>query len=188
MTKEELKKEVEAISKSGLEIYEKDKELIPTMFVVFKGLGEGKKDEKALAVVPLITKDSSEKREFVFGLGRSVNSQIRPAITKDSGHVVGDVECIMMASEAWYSEVKDKKPDEDFTPPSQDPNRKEMLIFSGMNEYREVVAIAYKIEEKDGEKKAIEMIMSESKSSESSLEAPLLSAFWDGYMPPVRLF
>lgn len=126
MNKEALKLKIEQCFKNSERILVSSGELIPMLdieFVTDKG-------EKSAIVVGLAIGDEKIKRDmFIKGLGLMMGT------IQKIGKIKG-VNCVVMMSEAWFS-VMDSKGKDAYEKamhamPSKDPNRREMLIASGL--------------------------------------------------------
>lgn len=123
MQKEELKLKVENCLKHSEQILNDSGSLIPMLDIEFVD----DKGEKSLIAVALATGEDRDKRDvFIKGLGLTLGAIKR--IGK-----IREVRCVVMMSEAWFSSPSDKNYNSgNYLRPSKDPNRREMLMASGL--------------------------------------------------------
>ena len=97
MTKEELKKELKNIGDVSVQLFKKDGEISPALFV-YHILDDGKEKKKLSCTVCPI-KDIQHRREIMFLLGRLFLKEKR----------FKRVDAIVFVSEAWVSKYKSNK-------------------------------------------------------------------------------
>jgi hypothetical protein len=119
MTKEELKNKIELYFENAEKMLVKQGSLIPMLDVEFV-------DENGKDCVMAVVMANDNKDKFIRGFGLVMGAIQRLGKIKE-------VKCIVMMSEAWFSspskEEYKKNPNQ---MPSQDPNRREMLMAVGL--------------------------------------------------------
>src|SRR6185295_2456456 len=125
MIKKELETRLEESFAYAEEILVKNGKLIPMFEIEFID----EKDKKNIIMVGLALDDNNIKRnKFIKGLGLMFGAYKRMGKIKE-------VVCVVMTSEAWISYVTKeeyKLKHGKVGRPSEDPDRKEMLIVSGL--------------------------------------------------------
>ena len=98
---------------------------------------------------------------------------------------VGRLEQVFMVSEGWLRETKD---DQSELSPSQDPNRREVLIISGiqMKERKKRLELLQIIRDADERVTRLEEFLPEGQKREEIVEIPLLEAFVQGFQTAFR--
>jgi hypothetical protein len=109
--------DIQWIFKTAKEHILEQGEHVPTLFVEFKGLTE-------MVIAPLLVygggpQTTLDKQKMFFTIGRSLGKE----------YLGIDVSIVAFVSEAWVSTVK-KGESSKYNAPSQDPNRKEMLLVN----------------------------------------------------------
>jgi hypothetical protein len=92
---------------------------------------------------------------------------------------VGTLQQVFFVTEAWMSEVQQGKIPSN--PPSQDPNRKEILTISQLEVYKRKSSLAIVEMIRDQEGKLVELRPMEHLVGEEQVESPLLEAFAYGF-------
>lgn len=120
--------------------------------------------------------DTHEKRmQFMFAAGQVA------AISEE----VGQLRQVFMISEAWMSTPKENEFPKII--PSEDPNRKEVLIISGLDMQKQVkyLKIFEMMRDKEGTLIGLTEAMTETEKG-GSFNVPLLDAFQQGYQVVIR--
>jgi hypothetical protein len=92
---------------------------------------------------------------------------------------LGSLQQVILITEAWMSEAEGTKPP--VIPPSEDPNRREILIVTGRNLREDAVRFAVFDMVRDAEGQLVEIIAHPEPDEAHKLESPLLDAFIAGY-------
>lgn len=171
MTKQELEKELLHfldLIKEEQKRQPADNKRVPLMAMVIAE--KDGKEVKALMPIP----DSEHRFKIMEIAGKKAHEMF------------DKVHAILAISECWYSK-QDKKDfkKNGYIPPSQDPNRQEAMLVSGMNANKEVVCIMYAIDKNGLIGEPIKEFMGE---KADKFESPLLEGFWpsDSTMPKVQ--
>jgi hypothetical protein len=93
---------------------------------------------------------------------------------------------VFMVSEGWMSEPSEDKPID--MRPSQDPNKKEVLIISAiqMKERKKQIAMFEILRDGNENVVGLEEFLTETMKKDESVEVPLLEAFVQGYQLSFR--
>lgn len=125
MTKEELKLDIDKSFELAESLLNKQGELIPMLEINFKD----EHDKNGRVAVVLAVGDNKNRRDaFIRGLGLVFGAMRRMRKIKE-------VRYIGMMTEGWFStpsKEEMKLMHGNVLPPSQDPNRREMLIATGL--------------------------------------------------------
>jgi len=169
MDKKELEEIVKHAESAALQNFEKDKEVAPILIIYC----ETKEGERVQALMPMSEEMLSHRRDVFFILGKEFlkNDQF------------SHVDALIFVSEAWMSKIDKKKNPEKFERtkdkkfnkedmPSNDPDKMDVIMITGMSDLREISASAYKVENRDKVTKI--------KQNWSTMDAELLNEFWRG--------
>lgn len=122
MNKEALKLKVENCFQNAEKMLQDSGSLIPMLDIEFLD----DKEKKCVMAVGLAVGDDKDVRDkFIKGLGLTLGAMKRIGKIKE-------VSCVVMMSEAWFSSVSKEEAKSGFKLPSQDQNRREMLVASGL--------------------------------------------------------
>lgn len=152
------------VVKNNIEDFKKNKKLEPHVIIIT--------DKKKMLVAPLMDCKDSEERF-------SVLSEIGKKLSKNN--IV--VEAVISASESWMSVSKKS---ENLTMPSNDPQRKEILMFTAIDDSENAITTMYRIERKGEEvtlnsmKKEID-ILDKWVENKDIFDNLLLGSFWHSY-------
>jgi hypothetical protein len=185
MTKEELKKSVNENLDYVKSSYENNQGFSTTLVI------ETLKEKKKHSIAIILHNDAAMENRFkvIFGLG------IRTAIQKFRGDVES-IEAIYLMSEAWTSIPSKpiKKGQEDkMGRPSEDPNRKEAIISTGLSRDGLNAFGIFEIKKSldiISEKFKVDLVPLEigNKKKDIEMESPLLKRFWSGVELTESLF
>ncbi len=128
-------------------------------------------DNKVVAgQIPYLPPTHGERVELMRFLGQAAAKSGR----------VNRLQQIFMVTEGWMREASEDKPPE--MPPSDDPNKKEVLIISAiqMKERKKHLKVYEVFRDQDEQVVGIEEFSPEGKNEES-VEVPLLDAFVEGF-------
>ena len=160
---------LEEIVSNAKEIALRDGSHVPVLVV------EGSQN-LVVGQIPDLPGTHSERVELMRFLGQAAAKSGR----------LGQLQQVFMVSEGWMSMASKDKLAE--TIPSQDPDRKEVLIISGMqmkgrNKQLKVFEI---MRDRDEQVVSLEEFLPEEKKKEESVEIPLLDAFIEGFQLAFR--
>lgn len=173
MELKELKKEVAHIAEIGLKVFEKDKQLAPVLFVIHT-LTNG---EESVAMCPILNPD--KRFETLYAAGKIFKEK------KD----VERVNAVIMGSEAWMSVADKSKGKEEHEKimkgkpvlrPSQDPNRIDTIVISGMSDKYESVTKIYEIKNRGTASQQCKEYAEETEDESMQYNNYLLNQFWKG--------
>lgn len=199
MEKTKLEKALEFIEDCGKTMFEKDGGLNPLLFV----FGETKKDyvgedvdvlkkDKGVVLSPIPNEFVENRDRFVYLYGKFLFTKLN-----DKTFPLKRVDVFGMANEGWVSVMskedskKIDKGEMEIPKPSLDPNRKEVLVFTVLNENRESRMISYEIVTEKGKKilkNFPNFSKTKGKDKDMKVEANLLSRFWEGFLPTISMF
>ena len=174
MTKKELSLGVKENLKFAKEHYEKNEGGLATMFII-----ESKKDGKGTGLAALLGDNGAlEKRmDIIFDLG------VRTGIELSRGDI-DSIEAVYMVSEAWFSMSDLDDNSLKFKMPSEDPNKKEALVSSGVSQDGSSIFMMFEIKKSidldTGRMKVSFVPIDEANKDGVEMESPLLQRFWDG--------
>lgn len=180
MKKEELKIKIDNCFKNSEQILIDIGELIPMLDIEFTD----DKDEKSIVAVVLATGESKQVRDtFIRGLGLTFG------LIKQTGKIK-EVRCVAMMSEGWFSSLP-KGSDISKAPlPSQDPNRREMLIATGLTADGICLMRAkemFSVEVKGKRHFTLNDLPEMNKGfDDGKAESNVLNNFFDGYKKPAE--
>ena len=99
---------------------------------------------------------------------------------------VDQLQQVFMVSEGWMSVASEDKPPE--MRPSQDPNRKEVLIVSGIQvkEDKKHLKVFEIMRDSDEKVVGLEEFLPNEKNKDETAEVPLLDAFVEGFQTGFR--
>jgi len=94
---------------------------------------------------------------------------------------------VVMVSEGWMSEPSENKPTD--MRPSQDPNRKEVLIISGMQikEHKKQMEVLEILRDSNQQVVSLEEFLPDKEKKDESIDIPLLDAFVEGFQTAFRI-
>ena len=164
MTKEELKKDIDSLGKISLELYKRQQEILPTLFILGRKAEDKAKDIQVI-VIPFF---SSEQKKIALYKAGELSLPFNP-------------EGVILISEAFYTSYpKDTKMD-GIIPPSQDQNKKEALTMIGMTKEKEVALKMYEIQTAFDKIGGLAKIPVEINGTGiEKVDAFLLNEFWKG--------
>jgi hypothetical protein len=175
ITKEQLKEEVQQISKSAQKVFDECGHCDLMFFVLYTD----KDDKKHIDIfgAPSSQQDLFVENRFriLYELGKQISQ--RPDIKTIDG--------IICVSEIWISSLtkkEAKKLEKEGKPmplPSESPNRKEGVQVSGINNKNEGYSELFEIKEIN-HKRSLKKLEDSSKFTQ--MEHPLLSNFWKGVL------
>ncbi len=193
MTKEELKEELKFVEEKGKEIFEKCGGVNPTLLIIGRTERKENGKDKALMICSLPEKEMGDRQGFMFRFGKYLYSQIQDNKLPEK---IRKVDAVAFSSEGWMSVLSkevSKKIDSgemEMPKPSLDPKRKEILMFSIMDENGQNEGISYEIvrdEKKKGTLKEMPARISfQNKSART--ENYLLKSFWAGFLPAIKMW
>src|SRR6266487_1245726 len=155
---------LEEIISNAKEIILRDGEHMPTLLVeASKNLVVGR--------IPDLPPTHGERVELLRFLGQAAAKSRR----------VDQLQQVFMVSEGWMSMPSEDKPSE--IRPSQDPNRKEVLIISAiqMTERKKQMEIFEILRDSSEHVVSIEKFLPDEEKKDKSVEIPLLEAFVQGF-------
>ena len=99
---------------------------------------------------------------------------------------VNQLQQVFMVNEGWMSVASEDKPEE--IRPSQDPNRKEVLIISAiqMKERKKQMKVFEILRDSSEQVVGLEEFLPEEKKRDESVDIPLLDAFVQGFQTVFR--
>jgi len=99
---------------------------------------------------------------------------------------IDQLQQVFMVSEGWMSIAHENKPPEMI--PSRDPNRKEVLIISGMQiqERKKHMKVFEILRDSSGKATDLEEFLPD-EEKDNSVDVPLLDAFVDGFQMAFRI-
>lgn len=159
----EFLKDFEYIKEKAKLFFAEEGFIEPLAHIVFKSNTENKKGIALFQITPDLMKN---RQEVMFLLGKKLLQEPE----------VKHIDSIIFVSEAWASMGDIKKKIEPIMPPSQDPNRIEIVTIIGMSDIGEVLSENYKIKECKNKKR----ILMKWGSRETKSESYLLEKFWQG--------
>ena len=159
---------LEEIVSNAKEIALRDGNHVPVLVV------EGSKN-LVVGQIPDLPGTHGERVELMRFLGQAAAKSGR----------VGHLQQVFMVSEGWMSMASKDKPAKMI--PSQDPDRKEVLIISGMQikECKKQLRLFEMLRDSDNRVVSLEELMPEAKKEES-VEIPILEAFVQGFQIAFR--
>ncbi len=160
---------LEEIISNAKEIILRDGEHMPTLLVeASKNLVVGR--------IPDLPPTHGERVELLRFLGQAAAKSGR----------VDQLQQVFMVSEGWMSMPSEDKPSE--IRPSQDPNRKEVLIISAiqMTERKKQMEIFEILRDSSEHVVSIEKFLPDEEKKDKSVEIPLLEAFVQGFQTAFR--
>jgi len=100
---------------------------------------------------------------------------------------VDQLQQVFMVSEGWMSEPSEDKSTEDIRP-SQDPNRKEVLIISAihMKERKKQMEIFEILRDSNERVVSLEKFLPDAMKKDEAVDVPLLDAFVQGFQTAFR--
>lgn len=117
-----------------------------------------------------------ERAQLLYSLGFNLGQERK----------FGQLKQVFMTTEAWLSMGSDDAPP--VMPPSQDPNRKEVLVISSFKlEDHSAGLLLYEMIREDGELVDLQQLQPVSEG-EGIAQNPLLEAFASGYLTGYRTF
>ena len=126
--------------------------------------------------IPDMPPTHGERVELMSSLGQAAAKSGR----------VNQLQQIFMVTEGWMSMASEDKPAE--LRPSEDPNRKEVLIISAvqMKEHKKYLNVYEVFRDPDEQVVGMEEFLPNEKKEDVLVEVPLLDAFVDGYQMAFR--
>jgi hypothetical protein len=167
MTKSNLEKILDRTAEQAEKLFKQDGSLSPILFVYYTFEKEPGKETESIGIIPII--DIGHREAIMFAMGKMFlkNNQFKK------------VNAIALVSEAWMSVQDSAKNPVGSIPPSQDPNRIEIVNITGMTDTRESAMLVFEIKDKNSaEKRKLEK--NEKASNMSTIENRLLDRFWQG--------
>ena len=165
MEKQELEKTLERVAGIAKNIFQKQGSLSPTLFVYYTFENDAGKETDSIAVFPII---QLEHREVVIYLTGKL-------FLRDKR--IKKVKAVVLVSEGWMSVCKNGKIGK--VPPSQDPERIEILNITGMTDAAESAMLIFEMKNRDDRNKRTLELMEEL-SKIDRIENRLLDKFWQG--------
>ena len=160
---------LEEIISNAKEIMVREGNHIPTLIL---------EASKSLVVgrIPDLPPTHGERVELMRFLGQAAAKSGR----------VDQLQQIFMITEGWMSVAKEDKPPE--IQPSQDPNRKEVLIISAiqMKERKKLMKVFEILRDSDAQVVSLEEFLPDAEKKDESVEVPLLDAFVQGFQTAFR--
>ena len=165
MEKQELEKILKRSTGIARNIFQKQGSLNPTLFVYYTFKNDVGKETDSIAVFPIIQIEHREVMIYLTGKIFLRDKRIKK------------VKAVVLISEGWMSVCKDGKIGK--IPPSQDPDRVEILNITGMTDTGESAMLIFKMKNRDDKnKRALEFM--EELSKITRIENRLLDKFWQG--------
>jgi len=160
---------LEEIVSNAKEILLRDGQHIPTLIV------EGSKSLVS-GQIPDLPATHGERVELMRFLGQAAAKSGR----------VNQLQQIFMVTEGWMSEPIEDKPTD--LPPSQDPNRKEVLIISAvqMKERKKQLRLFEILRDSNEQVLSLEEILPDEMKKDGKVDVPLLDAFVQGFQTAFR--
>jgi len=160
---------IEEIVSNAKEIMLRDGNHVPIVIV------EGNKSVVA-GQIPDMPPTHGERVELMRFLGQAAAKSGR----------VDQLQQVFMVSEGWISETNEDKPTG--MRPSEDPNRKEVLIISAMKmeEGKKQMKIFEIMRDGTGQMVGFEELLPDIQKKDESIEIPLLDAFVQGFQTAFR--
>jgi hypothetical protein len=160
---------IEEIISNAKEIMLRDGTHVPVLIL--------EADNKLLAgQIPDMPATHGERVELMHHLGQA---------TAKSGRV-DHLQQVFMVTEGWMRVASEDKPAE--VPPSQDPNRKEVLIVSAMQikERKKQVEIFEILRDSEEQVIGFEEFLPDKEKKDESVDIPLVEAFVQGFQTAFR--
>ena len=165
MEKQELEKILERSAGIAKNIFQKQGFLSPTLFTYYTFENNDNKETDSIAVFPIIQLEHREVMIYLTGKLFLRDKRIKK------------VKAVLLVSEGWMSVCEDGKISE--IPPSQDPDRLEILNITGMTNTGESAMLIFKMKDRNNkEKRTLEFM--EDLSKITRIENRLLDKFWQG--------
>ena len=160
---------IEEIISNAKEIMLRDGQHMPTLIV------EGSKSLVG-GQIPDLPATHGERVELMRFLGQAAAKSGR----------VDRLHQVFMVSEGWMSEPNQDKPTD--MKPSQDPNRKEVLIISAIQitERKKQMEIFEIARNSDEQVVSLEKVLPDAEKKDETVEIPLLDAFVQGFQTAFR--
>lgn len=178
ITKSQLKLRVKENLKFAKDFYEKGdgEDGLAVMMVV-----DTVKDGKKSGVAAILANEGAveKRRDIAFDLG------VRAGIDLSKG-IIDSIDAFFMISEAWYSTAEKDTAMDKMPMPSQDPNKKEAIVSTGMSKEGATAIGMFEL------KKSFDLDNAKIKVSfepigdgpkvvgDGEIESPLLQQFWNG--------
>src|SRR5687768_7435798 len=160
---------IEEIISNAKEIMLRDGKHVPVLIV--------EADRKVAAgQIPDMPPTHGERVELMLFLGQAAGKSGR----------IDSLQQVFMVQEAWMSVATEDKPPQ--SRPSQDPNRKEVLVVSGIEikDYKKHMRVFEILRDKHDQVVGFEEFAPDEKKKDHSVEVPLLDAFVNGFQTAFR--
>lgn len=160
---------IEEIISNAKEIMLRDGQHIPTLIV------EGSKSLVG-GQIPDLPATHGERVELMRFLGQAAAKSGR----------VDQLQQVFLVSEGWMSEPREDKPKD--IRPSQDPNRKEVLIISAiqMKERKKQMEVFEIVRDTTEQVVSLEKVLPDMEKKDEKVDVPLLDAFVQGFQTAFR--
>ena len=160
---------IEEIISNAKEIMLRDGNRVPVLIM--------ETDHKLIASqIPSMPVTHGERREFMHFIGE---------VAAKSGRI-NQLQQVFMVHEGWMSTASEDKPAQ--MPPSQDPDRKEVLIISAiqLKEYKKHLKVFEVLRDSHEQVVGFEEFVPDEEKKDASIEVPLLDAFVHGFQTAFR--
>src|SRR5688572_18553196 len=160
---------IEEIISNAKEIMLRDGKHVPVVII--------EADTKLLAgQIPDMPPTHGERVELMRFLGQAAGKSGR----------IDHLQQVFMVQEAWMSVATEDKPPE--LRPSQDPNRKEVLVISAIEikDYKKHMRVFEILRDRQEQVVGFEEFMPNEEKKDESIEVPLLDAFVHGFQTAFR--
>ena len=178
MNKQELKTKVKENLEFAKEMCERNDENGGVQVMLITDTSKG--DKKTGIAAILANEGAVEKRrDIVFDLG------VRAGIELLNGSI-DSVNAVFMVSEAWFSEGPKDSKAKDMVMPSEDPNKKEAIVSTGMSKDGDTACGMFELKRsfdlENGKLKISFAPIGDEKGKEKdeAFDSPLLRQFWNG--------
>ena len=160
---------IEEIISKATEIMLRDGNHVPTLIMEAN-------NKLVASQLPSMPVTHGERVEFMRFVGQ---------VAAKSGKV-NQLQQVFMVTEGWMSEPSEDKPSE--IRPSQDPNRKEVLIISAyqIKERKKQMEILEILRDSNEQVVSLEKFLPDIEKKDESVDIPLLDAFVEGYQTAFR--
>jgi hypothetical protein len=160
---------IEEIISNAKEIMLRDSKHVPVLII--------EADRKLVAgQIPDMPPTHGERLELMHFLGQAAGKSGR----------IDHLQQVFMVQEAWMSVATEDKPPE--SRPSQDPNRKELLVISGieLKDYKKHMRVLEILRDRHEQVAGFEEFVPDEEKKDESIEVPLLDAFIHGFQTAFR--